>query len=53
MTSPDDSADVTYNVVYRGTAAVGEQAEVPLKATFAAATLAEAWGRLAALYDRG
>ena len=51
MTSPDDPAVVTYDVTYRATVAGGRQAEIRLRTTVAADTLADAWGRLTALHD--
>jgi hypothetical protein len=51
MTDPDDLAEIAYDVTYRATVAGGRQAEVRLRTTFAAATLADAWGRLTALHD--
>ena len=39
-----------YDVTYRATVAGGEQAEVRLRAAFAAATLADAWERLTAIH---
>jgi hypothetical protein len=48
MTSTD--AATTYDVTYRATVAGGAQAEIRLRTTFARATLADAWGRLTALY---
>ena len=48
MTSADEQA--IYDVTYRATVAGGEQAEVRLRAAFAAATLADAWARLTAIH---
>jgi hypothetical protein len=40
-----------FDVTYRGTSIGGKQAEVRLKSTYAAATLADAWGRLSELFE--
>jgi hypothetical protein len=50
MTSPDEFADVIHDVTYRATVAGGRTAEIRLRTTFAAATLADAWARLTALH---
>jgi hypothetical protein len=51
MTSLDELAEVSRDVTYRATLAGGRTAEIRLRTTFAAATLADAWRRLSALHD--
>ena len=45
MRRSDDQESVLYDVTYRGTGAGGRQAEIRLRTSFAAATLADAWTR--------
>ena len=49
MSRSDDQGNVLYDVTYRGTGAGGRQAEIRLRTSYDAATLADAWTRFIAL----